>query len=293
MSLDPAALERAVAAVPGVESVQVDLAPDAAERPDVLPVLQLTLAPGADEVAVATAVDRLVREQFGVGVDPARVGVVEESEPEPRLRAVPGGLPGDVVPGGLTGDPLPEGLVDAVVDVVPEADPTADVAEDAADLGAGTATAPAPGHASHAPRLVIRRLQVSASGLGVGVAVTLGAPGGDVVGRAEGPTTVGGVHRAVAAATAEAVREAVAAAWRGTAREGSPVRVDVDALDVPALGAGRVVVVQLTVTTVAGSERLTGASEVRDDVRQAVVRATLDAVNRRLEDLLDDEGSVW
>ena len=31
-----------------------------------------------------------------------------------------------------------------------------------------------------------------------------------------------------------------------------------------------------------GSERLTGASEVRDDVRQAVIRATLDAVNRRL-----------
>jgi hypothetical protein len=31
-----------------------------------------------------------------------------------------------------------------------------------------------------------------------------------------------------------------------------------------------------------GSERLTGASEVRDDVQRAVVRATLDAVNRRL-----------
>lgn len=288
MSLDPAALERAVAAVPGVESVQVDLAPDAAARPGALPVLQLTLAPGADEVAVATAVDRLVREQFGVGVDPARVGVVEESEPEPGLRAVPPPTLSE-----RTVDGLPEGLVDAVVDVVPEADPALDVAEDAADLGAGSPTATQPGHGPHASRLVIRRLQVSASGLGVGVAVTLGAPRGDVVGRAEGPTTVGGVHRAVAAATAEAVREAVAEAWQGTSREGSPVRVDVDALDVPALGAGRVVVVQLTVTTVAGSERLTGASEVRDDVRQAVVRATLDAVNRRLEDLLDDEGSSW
>lgn len=287
MSLDPAALERAVAAVPGVESVQVDLTAETPARPGALPVLQLTLAPGADEVAVATAVDRLVREQFGVGVDPARVGVVEESEPEPGLRVVPPEASGPTTAGGL-----PEGLVDAVVDVVPEADPAAE-AEDAADLGALTPTVAQPGHGPHPSRLVIRRLQVSASGLGVAVAVTLGAPRGDVVGRAEGPTTVGGVHRAVAAATAEAVREAVAGAWRGTSREGSPVRVDVDALDVPALGAGRVVVVQLTVTTVAGSERLTGASEVRDDVRQAVVRATLDAVNRRLEDLLDEEGSSW
>jgi hypothetical protein len=31
-----------------------------------------------------------------------------------------------------------------------------------------------------------------------------------------------------------------------------------------------------------GPERLTGASEVRDDIHRAVVRATLDAVNRRL-----------
>ena len=31
-----------------------------------------------------------------------------------------------------------------------------------------------------------------------------------------------------------------------------------------------------------GSERLLGAAEVRGDVRQTVIRATLDAVNRRL-----------
>jgi hypothetical protein len=36
----------------------------------------------------------------------------------------------------------------------------------------------------------------------------------------------------------------------------------------------------------AGSERLTGAAAVREDIRQAVIRATLDALNRRLEPLL-------
>jgi hypothetical protein len=35
-----------------------------------------------------------------------------------------------------------------------------------------------------------------------------------------------------------------------------------------------------------GTERLTGAAAVREDVRQAVIRATLDALNRRLESLL-------
>jgi hypothetical protein len=35
-----------------------------------------------------------------------------------------------------------------------------------------------------------------------------------------------------------------------------------------------------------GSERLTGVSVVREDVRQAVIRATLDALNRRLESLM-------
>jgi hypothetical protein len=37
----------------------------------------------------------------------------------------------------------------------------------------------------------------------------------------------------------------------------------------------------------AGTDRLTGSALVREDVRQAVIRAALDAVNRRIEPLLD------
>ena len=37
-----------------------------------------------------------------------------------------------------------------------------------------------------------------------------------------------------------------------------------------------------------GAEHLTGSSEVRDDARHAVIRATLDAVNRRLSLDLSD-----
>jgi hypothetical protein len=35
-----------------------------------------------------------------------------------------------------------------------------------------------------------------------------------------------------------------------------------------------------------GTEQLTGAAMVREDVRQAVIRATLDSLNRRIETLL-------
>jgi hypothetical protein len=35
-----------------------------------------------------------------------------------------------------------------------------------------------------------------------------------------------------------------------------------------------------------GTDRLTGSAVVREDARQAVIRAVLDAVNRRLEPLL-------
>ena len=42
-------------------------------------------------------------------------------------------------------------------------------------------------------------------------------------------------------------------------------------------------VVVVSMLTKVGSERLTGVSVVREDVRQAVIRATLDSLNRRLE----------
>ena len=56
----------------------------------------------------------------------------------------------------------------------------------------------------------------------------------------------------------------------------------VTAVSVPHVGEADVAVVQVECCQHIGTERLTGASEVRDDVHRAVVRATLDAVNRRL-----------
>jgi hypothetical protein len=46
------------------------------------------------------------------------------------------------------------------------------------------------------------------------------------------------------------------------------------------------VVVEVAMITKHGSERLTGVSSVREDARQAVIRATLNAINRRIETYL-------
>ena len=54
------------------------------------------------------------------------------------------------------------------------------------------------------------------------------------------------------------------------------------AVSTPHVGDADVAVVQVDCCRHLGTERLTGASEVRDDVHRAVIRATLDAVNRRL-----------
>jgi hypothetical protein len=129
-----------------------------------------------------------------------------------------------------------------------------------------------------APRLAIARLTVTADGLGLVATVTLTRGDLEFAGSADGPSTPSAVHRIVAGATISALADLL----------GPEHRVDVEAVSVTPMGEGATVaVVQVVWATVEGSERLTGASEVRDDPRQAVIRATLDAVNRRLASHLD------
>ena len=54
-------------------------------------------------------------------------------------------------------------------------------------------------------------------------------------------------------------------------------------------GRDRTALVAITMLSNAGGEKLTGAAVVREDARQAVIRATLDAVNRRVERMLTDQ----
>lgn len=145
--------------------------------------------------------------------------------------------------------------------------------EEAATPALTPTPAPAP---ANARRAAISRMQIVSSGLEVTAAVTLTYAGTDHRGEATGTATQSGVQRAVAVATLRALESLV----------GGQVRFELDHVDVTANGGVRAVVVGVTMLSGSGSERLTGAATVHEDVRQACIRATLAAVNRRTEPML-------
>ena len=246
-AMDNRDLVAALRAIPGI--TDADVTPD---EHGGLGTLRLDLEPGVDEAAVASSVGRLLREQFGLGVDVDRVQVVEDAV-------------------------LDRGIVTQDTQV------SAPVASDHPD---GTHRS-VPSHISAsahlsvpaqraAARPAISRMHLVSSGLDVTATVTLSSGDQTAVGEARGAASQTGVHRAVAAATLRAVERLV----------GGKMRCELDHLEVTPMGNERTVLVSLTLLTDKGTERLTGAAGVREDVRQAVIRATLDALNRRLEMML-------
>ena len=205
----------ALRAVPGVADADVE--PDDGGG---MGLLRLGLAPGFDEVQVATSVGRLLRERFGLGVDAERVQLVEDAE-----------LPDEPV--SRNGSPV-------------------------------------------TPRPSIQRMHLVSSGLDISASVTLGFGDRSETGEAQGTATQSGVQRAVALATLRAVESLI----------DGKARFELDHVEVTQTGRDRTVVAGVTLVTQTGSERLTGAAVVREDVRQAVIRATLDGLNRRLGAML-------
>ncbi len=125
-------------------------------------------------------------------------------------------------------------------------------------------------------RPVFSSLSVDRGDLDATVEVTLSFEGRPVVGRAAGLSTALGTLRTAAAATLAALEELI----------GSDARVQLDWLEVVEVGApGRPEVVSAAITFLTrGSEEIhVGSALVRGDEREAAVRATLDALNRRLE----------
>jgi hypothetical protein len=330
-----AALLDALRAVPGVSAADIE----ADERPEGAGTLRLQLEPGADEVAVATSVNRVLREQFGLAVDANRVQVVEESTPtrpsgpdpltaplddvldsappRPTLTAVPGYLgqadaedvaadaewhgEGGAAQLGATG--FDEGLAPFAPTATPPVSPFGPSGLGAPKTPSGVPATDEPAPPAQAPleqagatstelvdsietavdalpgrspRILIARMQLVSAGLGVTTEVTLSWQGEPFAGQSAAAATPTSVHRSVAQATLRAVESVV----------GGRARFELEQLEINQLGPDRAVVVVVSMLTKAGSERLTGVSVVREDVRQAVIRATLDALNRRLESLL-------
>ncbi|MEV1317844.1 hypothetical protein AB0J14_17385 [Micromonospora arborensis] len=131
------------------------------------------------------------------------------------------------------------------------------------------------------PRVVIDHVQVSTFGLDANVEVRLLADGDSASGYATGPAVDGYVLRLCAVAAAAAVDELL----RG-AENAERGRCFVEHAAVVPFGNCEVATVVVLLVCEGWVEQLAGSALVAGDPRQAVVRATLAAVNRRLEALL-------
>lgn len=123
-------------------------------------------------------------------------------------------------------------------------------------------------------RPAIRDLSVEIVGLDAHVRVVLADDDRVVHGELNVPATEASVLRGVARATLLAVDQLL----------DGQIRTDLDFLDEGAeSGSTTRVTVGVTVLTTAGAERLLGIARIKDDgAEKATLRATLDAVNRRL-----------
>jgi len=132
------------------------------------------------------------------------------------------------------------------------------------------------------PRVVIENVQVNTFGTEANVEVRLAVAGRTAAGIATGPAVDGYLLRLCAMATAAAVDELLAAADHAD----GPARCFVEhAASVP-FGPMQVAVVVMLLSCGGWVEQLAGSAVVTGDDRHAMVRATLAAVNRRLEALL-------
>ncbi|MFG2055671.1 hypothetical protein ACGFI9_16755 [Micromonospora sp. NPDC048930] len=132
------------------------------------------------------------------------------------------------------------------------------------------------------PRVVIDHVQVSTFGLDATVEVRLIAGDRTAEGHATGPAVDGYVLRLCAVAAAAAVDELLGRA-ASTAERG---RCFVEHAAVLPFGNCEVATVVVLLVCDGWVEQLAGSALVAGDPRQAMVRATLAAVNRRLEALL-------
>ncbi|MFI7303339.1 hypothetical protein ACIBM8_09005 [Micromonospora aurantiaca] len=132
------------------------------------------------------------------------------------------------------------------------------------------------------PRVVIEHVLVSTFGLDATTEVRLVAGDRTAEGHATGPAVDGYVLRLCAVAAAAAVDELLG----GSVPAGERGRCFVEHAAVVPFGNCEVATVVVLLVCDGWVEQLAGSALVAGDPRQAVVRATLAAVNRRLEALL-------
>jgi len=132
------------------------------------------------------------------------------------------------------------------------------------------------------PRVIIENVQVNTFGTEATVEVRLAVGTLTAAGVATGPAVDGYLLRLCAMATGQAVDELLSTSHHAD----GPARCFVEHAAAVPFGSMRVAVVVLLLACGGWVEQLAGSAVVTGDDRDAMVRATLAAVNRRLEALL-------
>ncbi|MER7459482.1 hypothetical protein [Micromonospora sp. NPDC126480] len=316
---DVAAILAAVRGVAGVRDAELRRTPAGAHS------LRLDLADGADAAEVSRHVARLLQERMGLAAAPQNLpGLPAEPTPPVRRRAAePAGGEPRPAEGRSGVEPRPPA---ARPDALPSRGERRDTSApetprrrrqsagphrgratvdgSAVPVGPGATGSPATLGASYTggqvtttetapsrpldtggrpgPRVVLDHVQVSTFGLDATVEVRLVSAGSPAAGYATGPAVDGYVLRLCAVAAAAAVDELL----RAPGPEPDRGRCFVEHAAVVPFGNCEVATVVVLLVCDGWVEQLAGSALVAGDPRQAVVRATLAAVNRRLEALL-------
>jgi hypothetical protein len=224
-----------------------------------------------DEGEVTRHVARLLREKMGLAAQPNTSRLTsDESTLDRPIRTAPRPAPAPSPPVAARPRPAP----------APEAP-----LEQRADLAAsGTRPLPPPPGQDGAPaRLVLDHVQVTTLGVDATVLVRLDlSTGGSAVGKGHGPAVDQYLLRLAACAAGDAVDQLLLDPTTGDSRG----RCFIEHVGVVPFAGCEVAVVVLLFVCGAFAEELAGCALINGDPRQAVVRATLSAVNRRLEALL-------
>ncbi|GIJ26298.1 hypothetical protein Vqi01_14600 [Micromonospora qiuiae] len=304
---DVNAILDAVRGVEGVRDASLRRTPAGAHS------LRLDLADGADPAEVSRQVARLLQERMGLAAAPQGMPGTPVAPVRRRSAEKRGGDAGEAKPTSESRRPVnrPAGTraeaVAARTEQVPETPrrrrpatsrgrgTTEETAPPGspATLGASysggqlTTTESAPSRplntgGSPGPRVVLDHVQVSTFGLDATVEIRLIAGEQNAAGYATGPAVDGYVLRLCAVAAAAAIDELL----RGTGVTADQGRCFVEHAAVVPFGNCEVATVVVLLVCDGWVEQLAGSALVAGDPRQAVVRATLAAVNRRLEALL-------
>ncbi|WP_245908542.1 Daple [Pseudosporangium ferrugineum] len=274
--------------------------------------LRLDLAEGADPAEVSRQVARLLQDRMGLdaamqGASPFGGPAPAPPAPAPRS-APPAPAPRSAPPAGRATLPgpsrirsVPPAPAQASAPPVPSSAPPAPFVP-AQPNPAGRPLPALPGTVEQVPtgydaapprplldpgerpgpRVMIENVQVNTFGSEATVGVRLTVGGETAAGEATGPAIDGYLLRLCAMATASAVDELLT---RSDHADG-PAKCFVEHAAAVPFGSMQVAVVVVLLATDGWVEQLAGSAVVTGDDRHAMVRATLAAVNRRLEALL-------